>query len=588
MSRKIYILVLLLTSSYMFAQDDNMSDKTDASFRMGQSNYSARPKNAWELGLHLGHYFIDGDVDRTIPGGYGLGLHLRKAVHYAFSVRADLFYGSARGLDPQPWRHKSVGTPIGGGMVEDEYAQYAGNAQGWFPSHKTRRIYGALQGIVNVGNILFHKKDNKWNWYLGVGAGLSNNVTKLDLLDANGAAYQNLVTATGWTLPEFDTKAGRKRIKNKLNELYDGVYETEGPKKAGIFRLGDETNIHVMFTGSVGVSRKINKRFNIGLEHQIMATDNDYLDGIRFRTADDLTQDVDLEHYTNLRLAFNLGNLDKNTEPLYWVNPLDATMNDIAELKARPVLDLTDSDSDGIIDMMDQEQDTPSGAAVDTRGVALDSDGDGVKDYQDKEPYSPAGYDIGKDGVANVKKCESCLTEADVFKMIDARTAGFAKASAAPVASDCGKWFLPMIHFDLDRSNLKPEFYGHLHHVATVMKQCPSACISVVGHTDVRNSNTYNNVLSYNRAQAAIDYLVSNYGIDRSRLKLMYGGEDAPMVGKTSRETEHYMNRRVEFRICEPSDSDMGRPEGGNAGSSSRGSGKSSGSSAKGDKNSGY
>jgi OmpA-OmpF porin, OOP family len=592
MSRKIYILVLLLTSGYIFAQEDMKDAKTDAGFRMAQTNYTARPKNAWELGVHLGHYFIDGDVDRTIPGGYGLGLHLRKAVHYAFSVRADLFYGQATGLDPQRWTHKTVGSPIGGGLVEDwipsgkDYRAYANNPDGWFPSHKTKRIYGALQGIVNVGNILFHKKDNKWNWYLGVGAGLSTNTTMLDLFDAQGNAYTSLLSKTNWNEADFDTKAGRKRIKEALNGIYDGTYETEGPKKAGIFRLGDETNIHVMFTGSVGVSRKISRRFNIGLEHQVMATDNDYLDGIRFRTADDLTQDVDIEHYTNIRLAFNLGNLDKNTEPLYWVNPLDATMNDIAELKARPVLDLTDSDSDGVIDMMDQEQDTPSGAAVDTRGVALDSDNDGVKDYQDKEPYSPIGYNIDKNGVANVKKCESCLTEADVFKMIDARTAGFAKTTT--VSSDCGKWFLPMIHFDLDKYRIKPEFYSHLHHVATVLKQCPSACVSVVGHTDVRNSNQYNTLLSYNRANAAIEYLVSNYGIDRSRLKLMYGGEDAPMIGNSKRENEHYMNRRVEFRICEPTDSDMGRPEGVSAGSGSRVGSGASGSSFKGDKNSGY
>ena len=46
-----------------------------------QNKYSAKPKNAWELGVHFGHFFIDGDVDRTIPGGYGLGLHLRKAIH---------------------------------------------------------------------------------------------------------------------------------------------------------------------------------------------------------------------------------------------------------------------------------------------------------------------------------------------------------------------------------------------------------------------------------------------------------------------------------------------------------------------------
>ncbi len=585
MTRKLYVFVAFLISMSLNAQTDEMKEKGDAGFRMGQSNYKAKPKNAWELGIHAGHFFVDGDVDRTIPGGYGLGLHLRKAIHYAFSIRADLFYGVATGLEPQPYTHSSVnrGDGIGGGLVEKEYAPYANNAQGWFPSHKTRQIYGVMQGIVNIGNILFHKPNNKWNWYLGVGAGLSNHVTKLDLLDASGNPYQNLTTATGFSQSEFDTKAGRGRIKDKLNAIYDGKYETEGPKKAGIFRLGDETNVHVMFTGSVGVSRKINKRFNIGIEHQVMATDNDYLDGIRFLNTAAFTQNIDISHYTNIRFAINIGKMESTTEPLYWVNPLESTMNDIAELKARPVLDLTDADTDGVLDIMDQETDTPAGASVDTRGRALDSDNDKIPDYKDKEPYSPIGYDINKDGVANVKKCESCLTEADVFRMIDSR----AKANKG---SDCGKWFLPMIHFDLDKSNLKPEFYGHLHHVATVMKQCPSICVAVVGHTDVRSSNNYNNVLSYNRSQAAIDYLVSNYGIDKSRLKLMYGGEDAPMVTKGNGSKEHYMNRRVEFRLCEPTDADMAKPEGpaaGSGGGGKPGSG-STGSGQKGNKNSGY
>ena len=143
-----------------------------------------------------------------------------------------------------------------------------------------------------------------------------------------------------------------------------------------------------------------------------------------------------------------------------------------------------------------------------------------------------------------------------------------------------------MIHFDLDRYNIKPEFYGQLHHVANVMKMCPNVCVAVVGHTDARNTNEYNRVLSFNRAQAAMDYLVTNYGIDRSRFKLMYGGEESPMMGGENAKTEaqHYMNRRVEFRICGAGDYDMGRPEGPNAGKGVR----STGSSYSGNKNSGY
>ena len=618
MTKRIYLLTLLLAFVFVSAQaQDDAFTKTgytdemtknpeqNKMWKMGQTNYSAKPKSAWELGVHVGHLFIDGDVDRTLPGGYGLGLHLRKSIHYVFSIRADLFYGKATGLEPQPWRadRPSVknGTVIdpGGGLKEwgvpndpdyvNEYEQYVGT-EGWFPSHQTTYIYGALQGVINIGNLLFHKDRNKWNWYVALGVGLDNHNTKLDLLDGNGNAYQNLRTNSGYNAPLFDTKAGRKQIKENLNNIYDGVYETDGFKKQGIFRIGDDTNIHVVWTGSMGVSRKLSKRINLGIEHQLMVTDNDYLDGIKSRTSLDQTNNVDLLHYTNLRLGINLGNLSKVTEPLYWLNPLDATMNDIAQLKQRPILDLSDEDGDGIIDMLDQELDTPAGCPVDTRGVTLDSDGDGFADCKDEEPYSPPGFDVDDRGVAAVPT----ITEDDVNAIVDNKTNAMMSTVNTMVAknanrSDCGKWFLPMIHFDLDRYNIKPEFYGQLHHIANVMKMCPSVCVSAIGHTDARNSNDYNRVLSYNRAKASVDYLVTNYGIDRSRFKLMYGGEETPMMGGANARTEaqHYMNRRVEFRLCDGSDFDMGRPDGPSAGTGSRG-GSTGGSTYSGNKNSGY
>jgi OOP family OmpA-OmpF porin len=554
MTHKINTVLLILSISVtsIFAQDSTtkitdemtVNAEQNKNWRMGQTAYSAKPKNAWELGIHAGHYLIDGDVDRRLPAGYGLGLHLRKAIHYVFSLRADFMYGQARGLDPQMWTHASKG----GGLVESVFAPYA-NQDGWFPSHKTSFGYLAIQGVVNIGNLLFHKDRNKWNWYTAVGGGLSSHKTMLDLLGGS-TPYSGLssIARSG----NIDTRAGRKDIKAAIDAKYDGTYETESWKKAGIFRLGDETNVHFVFTASMGVSRKINQRINIGLEHQVMTADNDMLDGIRFRSAADQTNNNDISHYTNLRLGINLGNFNKVTEPLYWLNPLDAQMNDIASLKQRPVFDLTDTDGDGVIDMLDKEMDTPAGASVDTRGIALDSDGDGIADFKDKEPFSPPGYVVSKEGVADVK---CCITMDDVNKAINAK-------AGAMKSDDCGKWFLPMIHFDLDKATLKPEYFGHLHHVATVMKMCPEVCVTVQGHTDVRSSNKYNNNLSYSRAENVINYLVSQYGIDRSRIKLMYGGEETPMVGTSKREIEHYMNRRVEIRVCQPTDVEMAQPEG--------------------------
>lgn len=557
----------------MISDEMTVNSEQNKNWRMGQSSYSAKPKNAWELGVHLGHLFIDGDVDRRIPGGYGVGLHLRKAIHYVFSIRADFMYGQARGVDPQLWTYGNGG--VGGGLVEGVFSPYQ-NQSGWFPSHKTSMGYIALQGVVNIGNLLFHKERNKWNWYTAIGVGLSSHKTMLDLLDANNNPYVGLSALQG----DINTRAGRKEIIKNVDAAYDGKYETPGWKKDGIFRLGDETNVHVVFTASMGISRKLSKRLNLGIEHQVITSDNDALDGIRFRTAVDQTNNNDISHYTNLRLGINLGNFDKVTEPLYWLNPLDAQMNDIAALKQRPVFDLTDTDADGVIDMLDQEIDTPTGAPVDTRGIALDSDGDGISDYKDKEPYSPAGYVVNKDGVADVK---CCISMDDVNKAIETKAGMMINNSKK---SDCGKWFLPMIHFDLDKANIKPEFYGHLHHVVSVMKMCPDLCITVQGHTDVRSSNAYNSSLSYNRAENVVNYLVSQYNLDRSRIKLMYGGEETPMVSDSKREKEHYMNRRVEVRVCAPEDAEMPKPEG--AVSTSKGVKSTNSSKFIGNKNSGY
>ncbi len=232
--------------------------------------------------------------------------------------------------------------------------------------------------------------------------------------------------------------------------------------------------------------------------------------------------------------------------------------------------------------MLDQELDSPAGCPVDTRGIVLDSDGDGLADCKDKEPYSPPGYATDANGVAATPKY---VTEKDVNDIVNSKV-GALESTLNTMKSGCGEWFLPMIHFDLDKYFIKPEFYGQLHHVAEVLKRCPDVCVTVEGHTDSRNGNEYNKMLSYNRATATVDYLTGHYGISRDRLKLMYGGEEMPLVEKNApgnSESKNYMNRRVEFKVCGETDFDMGRPDGPNAGQ-----GAPSKSQNSGNKNSGY
>ncbi|MEP7195783.1 MAG: OmpA family protein [Saprospiraceae bacterium] len=538
-------------------------------WRSGKTKYAPKPKHVWEVGVHSGIFLIDGDVDQKhLVPGIGYGLHVRRAIHYVFSIRVDGFYGITYGCDPQP--------SSSGLSPEQFYKEPSGNLRAvfdgygpnneWFANYKTTLYSLSVQGILNIGNILFHKPSNKWNWYLVIGLSGYSHTTMLNLRDANNNVYNNLISQTNYNNLNFNTRKGRQEIKKNLDDIYDNTYETESYVRKGVFRFNDETNVHLAFIGGVGIARKINRRFNIALEHQLIASDNDYLDGIHWRTDVDQTNNDDIGHYTHLRLGINLGNLKKKTEPLYWLNPLDAIFSDIAELKQRPKFDTKDTDQDGVIDMLDQEVETAPGAPVDTRGIALDSDTDGIPDYKDEEPFSQPGYQVNEKGIAQIP-VKPQITEDDVKRIIDQKAAlgGYGPDSNNNNRnnSELLDWFLPMIHFNLDEYCIKTQYYAQLHHVATVMQSHPNLKVTAIGHTDLRANNAYNNVLSYNRAKSAIDYLVSKYNIPRERFILMYGGEDNPL-GPTN--NNHFINRRVEFRVSQKDDVEMARPAGPEAG----------------------
>ena len=559
---------------------DNMTKSADQNkkWRMGQYNFSSRPKYATEVGLHLGHFQINGDVPGDLPSGFGVGLYVRRAVNYVFSWRLGVQYSQGVGLDGRL-------STISVLKLDNNTVDFSAfnNSDRTYRNFKAANYQGSIEIITNIGNLLFHKPRNKWNFYAGVGVGLTSASVTMNYL--NGDSPYN------WDQIENDyaenTRAKRQAIKALLDDSRESEFENDR-NVPGI--INDNGKIFPSFVGTVAVSRKINKRLNVSLEHQVWGQDYDKWDGHEYRSVFDQTNDSDIAHYTNIRIGINLGNFNKVTEPLYWLNPIDATFNDIAELKQRPVLDLTDADADGVVDMLDQELGSSAGCPVDTRGVTLDSDGDGVADCKDKEPYSPPGYDVDNAGVANVP-APDYITEADVTTIVDSKV-GALKSTL--VRTGCGEWFLPMIHFDLNKYYIKPEYYGQLHHVAQVLEKCPELCVTVEGHTDSRNSDDYNKVLSYNRGKAAVDYLVMNYGISRDRLKLMYGGEANPLIknvpnsGGSEVSSQQFMNRRVEFRVCNSSDFDMTRPSGPDAGSGYGRSSGAKGSNYSGNKNSGY
>ncbi len=482
MTRKVSVLLALLIGlfAYAQAQDDNSLKIT------------SKPDDMWEVGIHLGHNFLSGDVDWN--SNFGVGLHLRKSIDYVFSIRLDAGYYAMGGEEDENRRPAD--------------AAVYGFASNWMPDYSASALAGDINAVISL-NQMKVGRTGKINPYVFLGAGLAS-----------------------------------------LNSTV-----TDGTREVDVFsdRFDDNWNISTYLDGGAGIGFKIADKISLSIEHKVtrfLGRRDDLVDGVEFRGFNSITSEADLMNYTNVRLGIALGDSNEKSAPLWWASPLDLMVEDLAEVKARPKLDLTDTDGDGIIDMIDQEVNSP-GTPVDTRGVSLDSDGDGIADYKDKEPYSPPGYKIDSEGVAQIPEPD-LLDEGDVNRIVDAKIAAIDIPQPQPL-----DWFLPMINFDNNSYAVKNSEYSKLHQVATVLKNNPSVRVLVKGYTDKTAGNCYNDLLSYNRAQAAIDYLVSKYGADRSRLVLNWGGENDTLVPTNGKSL---INRRVEFSVAQ-GESEMGRPD---------------------------
>jgi peptidoglycan-associated lipoprotein len=109
---------------------------------------------------------------------------------------------------------------------------------------------------------------------------------------------------------------------------------------------------------------------------------------------------------------------------------------------------------------------------------------------------------------------------------------------------------LENIYFDLDKWAIKPEAAKTLDILVNLLKKYPRMEVQLGAHTDSRSSDSYNLVLSYNRAKATLDYIATR-GVDNVRLKSKGFGETQPLVncGDNCSEDEHSINRRCEFII---------------------------------------
>ena len=102
------------------------------------------------------------------------------------------------------------------------------------------------------------------------------------------------------------------------------------------------------------------------------------------------------------------------------------------------------------------------------------------------------------------------------------------------------------IYFDLDDSDIKPQFESILEAAAATLKSSNGSAV-IEGNCDERGSDEYNVALGERRAVAVRRYLY-NLGVPVSQLSVVSYGEARPAVSGTG-ETAWQLNRRAEIKL---------------------------------------
>ena len=246
-----------------------------------------------------------------------------------------------------------------------------------------------------------------------------------------------------------------------------------------------------------GLKYKINRRIDLEGRVMYVVTGDDEFDGGGAQySAVNLREDQISDNFFNATLGLSL-KLGKHQSHLMWHDPLQEIYYKLDVLADKnvdvEVCKKGDADNDGVCDDWDRQLDTPAGARVDGAGVALDTDLDGVIDLYDKCVTVPGP--VENDG---------CPVNTTSTVTDDTRT-------------------LEGIEFDLDSDRILPSNTPILNNAVNYINSSTGTYL-VVGGTDTRGSDAYNQKLSERRANNVKDYLIQN-GVQSGKLNSEGRGE---------------------------------------------------------------
>jgi len=276
-----------------------------------------------------------------------------------------------------------------------------------------------------------------------------------------------------------------------------------------------------------GLKFKVNRRIDLETRLMYVVTTDDQFDGggAQYSTINKREDQVS-DNFFNATVGLSL-KLGKHESHLMWHDPLQEIYYKLDVLADKnqdiEVCKKGDADNDGVCDDWDRQLDTPAGARVDGAGVALDADLDGVIDLYDKCVTVPGP--VENDG------CPLTPT-----------------TPTGPVKEEVSN--MEGIEFDLNSDRILPSNTPILNNAVSYINSS-NGSYTVIGATDTRASDAYNQKLSERRANSVKNYLIKN-GVDSSKINAVGRGEKDlkyPECDPATKcpEWKNRANRRVYF-----------------------------------------
>lgn len=575
---------------------------------IGQAGYSGVYGDVRQLPGYTGALAVEKALGHVVSlramGAYSFAKGLNIGLSKGYSPGTTTLSQSQidRGVRLDPFLNSTPGGSY--------YNAQTGTTKGVYYNHATQIYDVNVQALFHLGNINFYKESNKWDFYAGVGPGMMAYNTMVDAKKKVGNQYDLYDFEKLSAQAEKDFAANTKKYISSpfaswnrnmhLRKIIQGELKSEDKGKRYNYEsnVGTDANLRARIgngfpfsknTGlntwgilptvnlSLGTRFKLNDRLELGLEQRIIYSNTDLLDGKmkqeKYGNTGSLpTVSKDLLGNTTVNLGLRLGK--NSTDALWWINPMNTQASSASDGR-RMMKNLgEDADADGVADLFDKDPNTPEGAIVDGSGRTLDLDQDGVADGQDAQPYTPKGCPVDSKGVAKdddndgVPNCLDKEANTASGTLVDNN----GKAIVMPKWScdDCAKILtpvpntnptptpspvvvqsaavecnLPSVHFDAGGSVIKQEFYPDLYYVAKYMMDHPGTSIRVIGNDDKSEK------VARKRAEAAINFIVGNFGIDRNRFSISTTGGVRVGTGNSYKNPKSgpldYLNRRVDF-----------------------------------------